>query len=385
MKQRVSFQLNRRKWLLASAATLAGCGGGGSNLSSALPGTGGTGIGVQGTITGFGSVIVNGKKFDDHAANIYMDGVASSSTELRIGMVANISGSLDAGSAAGTASRIDVWSIASGLPLSVDVNGSSFQLAGMTFSTDVSTTYEGVASLSAITSSTPVTVWGVQTSANGSNRLATRIKVLASTPASIVSTGLLNTNASGNSLNGMPLNGISLSGFSNGQLVRVTGAFDNSGNLTVSSAIAFGTEKLIPLSGNVEIEGAVTSVVDASHFSIGSIAVNASGISLSGMTQSISVGTFLEVSGLINGATLTAVELSVHGTNAAIQVDITGNVDTFNSVSDFTVRGQKCDASNAIVQSGSLDSLRSGTKVHLTGPSEGDEVLRVQYLSVGVP
>ena len=59
---------------------------------SSLPGTGGTGIYAQGSIWGFGSVRVNGIKFDDTAATVQIDGQAGKSSDLRLGMVAGIQG-----------------------------------------------------------------------------------------------------------------------------------------------------------------------------------------------------------------------------------------------------------------------------------------------------
>lgn len=94
--------LSRPQWrvLLAQAATtallLAGCGGGGD---ASGPSTGGTGTMppassfAAGTITGFGSVIVNGVRFDDSRATVTDDdGNAASSASLKLGMSAEVHG-----------------------------------------------------------------------------------------------------------------------------------------------------------------------------------------------------------------------------------------------------------------------------------------------------
>jgi hypothetical protein len=383
MKRLANNKLSRRQWLLAGAATLAGCGGGGTNTSGALPGTGGTGIGVQGTISGFGSVIVNGTKYDDRTASIYLNGSTARSTELRIGMVANISGSLDSATNLGTANRIDVWSVASGPLKLADVVGSTFQMVGMRFTADQSTAFEGLVGLASITADTAVTVWGIQTSADGRNWLATRIKALSSTPSVIVTSGPLS--AADGAVNGMTLSGAQLTGYADRQMVRVEGVLDSTaGVLTVSKLTALGADRLIPLSATVEVEGVVTRVTDANHFAVGTITVNATGAAKSGSNQAIIEGIVLEVSGVMQSGVLIANELRVQSPNEVMQVEITGTVDSFNSVSDFTVRGQKCDASNAVLQSGLLANLQVGTKVHLSGPSEGDDVLHVQFIAVNV-
>jgi len=385
MKSPDGVKLSRRKWLLATAATLTGCGGGGINIGAVLPGTGGTGIGVQGTITGFGSVIVNGTKFDDHSAGIYLDGSLARTTDLRIGMVANISGSLDAGATVGTASRVEVWSVASGLLHSANITGATFQLIGMQFVCDTSTAFEGVAGLSSITSDTFITVWGIQTSADALSWLATRIKVNTAPSNQVVTTtGLFR--ASGNTVNGMQLVGSVFAGVADGQLIRVTGTLDSTAHiLSVVSSAPFGADQLLPLTGNVEIEGAATRVTDNNHFAVGTIPVDATNADRGGNTQSISAGTFLEVTGVVQGGILLASKLEIQSASNAMQVDITGTIETFTSISDFVVRGQKCDASTASLQSGSLANLRAGTKVRVTGASGGDEVLRVQSLAIDVP
>ena len=383
MKKLDSFSFSRRRLLLAGAATLTGCGGG-SNLSGLLPGTGGTGIGVQGTISGFGSVIVKGTKYDDRTASIFLDGTASASSNLRIGMVANISGSLDSGTSTGTANRIDIWSIASGPLRFVDVVGASFQMVGMQFTTDSSTAFEGITSLSAITTDIAVTVWGLQTSSDGRNWLATRIKAIGATSTAIVTTGLLNPVAG--TLNGYALTGASLSGYSDGQLVRAEGLLDNgTGVLTARTLTALGAEKLLSLSGKVELEGAVTRVIDSNHFALGTVTVDTTGIAGSSAISAINVGTLVEVSGVMQQGGLKASEMTIQGASEVMQIDITGTVELFNDISDFTVRGQRCDASSAAVQTGMISNMHLGSKVHVSGPTTGDEVLKVQYISVDVP
>ena len=66
--------VSRRSCLALALTALAGCGGGGGGASASLPGTGGTGIYAQGSIAGFGSVIVNAVRYDDTRASVSIDG-----------------------------------------------------------------------------------------------------------------------------------------------------------------------------------------------------------------------------------------------------------------------------------------------------------------------
>lgn len=104
--------MKRGKWggtvsfaILLSWALFSGCGGG---TVVAGGGTGGTGISV-GSITGFGSIFVNGIEFDDTGAVVVIDNTAGHTPEeLRLGMRVQISGNFDYLAGSGTADRIEV-------------------------------------------------------------------------------------------------------------------------------------------------------------------------------------------------------------------------------------------------------------------------------------
>ena len=90
----------------AAAMIMAACGGSDSSSpppdGSIQPGTMST---VVGTISGFGSVIVNGVKFDDSSAAVTMDGAVATRDRLRVGMVVQIRGRIRA-DGTGTADSI---------------------------------------------------------------------------------------------------------------------------------------------------------------------------------------------------------------------------------------------------------------------------------------
>ncbi len=91
-----------KRWLLCAplALALAACGGGGSDSGGGIDGTGGGG-GVDGTgmafgtITGFGSVFVNGIEFSTSNSTIRLDDNSVSQADLRVGMVVRVDGSID--------------------------------------------------------------------------------------------------------------------------------------------------------------------------------------------------------------------------------------------------------------------------------------------------
>ena len=72
---------HRRNIIAAVACLLAACGGGGGGGVSTTDAT------VIGPITGFGSVMVNGIRFDDDNAVITIEDAIQARDQLRLGMV----------------------------------------------------------------------------------------------------------------------------------------------------------------------------------------------------------------------------------------------------------------------------------------------------------
>ena len=89
----------------AIALTLVACGGSGS--SGGVAGIGGSGFISSGSVTGFGSVFVNGVKFETGSATFDIDDSGSGSQDdLAIGMVVKVNGSINDDGVTGTATSI---------------------------------------------------------------------------------------------------------------------------------------------------------------------------------------------------------------------------------------------------------------------------------------
>jgi hypothetical protein len=90
MRSAILTLLSALFWLVLTVVItllLVSCGGGGGSSSSlADGGTEGTGI-SHGSITGFGSIFVNGSRLDISGASITVDGTAASENDLKLGMV----------------------------------------------------------------------------------------------------------------------------------------------------------------------------------------------------------------------------------------------------------------------------------------------------------
>lgn len=175
-------------WLLAT-----GCSGGES----------GTGLGGSsspklfiGSITGFGSVYVNGIKFDTSAANIRVNETGATEQDLSLGMVVAVVGSTDADQSFGKAEEIYFESDINGIVISNDMN-STLNVMGQTVSYDEDTVFESaidtVSSIAAVAPDSMVEVSGYRT---GDNKIyATQLNLIdtAYTPGEILTVhGIVN-------------------------------------------------------------------------------------------------------------------------------------------------------------------------------------------------
>ena len=119
---------------------LAGCGGVGQDGTGAAPEAQTTGV-----ISGFGSVIVGGTRFDVSGAQISIDGTAGATqADLRVGMVVSVTGSLNADGTSGSARQLTYESLLRG---SIDDAPAStiLRVLGQRVQIDPTTVFSGAA------------------------------------------------------------------------------------------------------------------------------------------------------------------------------------------------------------------------------------------------
>ena len=394
LRKNLNSPLNRRSWLALAVASLTGCGGGasssssGGSISAGAPGTGGTGqyamLYSQGSITGFGSVIINNIKFDDGLAGVQLDGVAAVSADLRLGMVAAVQGQRSASAAAGTASRIEVWSVAQGrVTQLLTAGGTEFIVAGMTVQTDSATVFDGVSSAAQLALGSSVAVWGLQASADGTHWKATRVALASA--ATEVSTGLVSVSGLQRQLNGLALSGAAADSLSAGQLVRVQGTLSADGRSVAVERVTLLGAGLVGAQpeGEIEIEGFVTSTPANGRFMLGSIEVDTRSAVYSPAGASVVLGARVEVYGAWQAGVLKATKVELETEDSLHAVEIEAPIEQFTSLADFVLRGQRCDASSAILSHGTAADLRVGLKVKVQGAKAGGDVLIVTEMEIG--
>ena len=341
-RKKLNTDLTRRHWMVLATSALTGCGGGGGGVSIAgAPGTGGTGI-YQGSITGFGSVIVNGVTYDNSKAVMRLNDVVVPQDTLRLGMVATVRGDRVAGATLGTASRIDVWSIAQGQVS--EAGDGHFTVAGMTIQTSATTWFYGFTTNVSPLNGDYVSVWGLQKDAEGKTWTASCVE-MSRAAADAVSSGLVKVEDGKRTLNELDLIGDVANGLAEDVLVRVQGTWLPDGSLTVASSQSIDNAVVASSQDEVEIEGLVTTTPTATGFMLGSITVDASPSLYSPLGAAITVGSRVEVYGSWQSGVLKAskVELEDASTQSSVEIKAPlqdGSVDWEN----FLLQGQLCNA-----------------------------------------
>jgi Domain of unknown function (DUF5666) len=375
--------------LAALAYFVSGCGGG----TGGGVGVGGTGntstsavsssaVTVNGPITGFGSVIVAGVRFDDSAATVQRDAGTITSTNLRLGMTVELSGSKSADGLTGTASQIRVFSELKGPAQAVQPASNTLTLLGSTIRIDASTVFDGVTGLAGIRGGDIVEAFGFR-NLTSQEVLATRIEAQrpsnASAPVPVWLNGSVqNLNVANKTftLNNQTVQytGATVSGtLADGVMVRVGGTATSGTNVVVTATTVSVKSATLADSQELEFEGIVTEFSSRAKFKLNGISVDASSSALpAAQVALLANGVRCEVSGKVSQSVVRATDLSCWaGGGSGTTYEVSGTVSAFVSAANFTVRNQVIDASAASFSSGKIADLAVGAKVEVKGPIVG--------------
>ena len=310
--------LNRRQTLLAllGAAGLSACGGGGSDgVASggsggvASVGGGGTGSFAVGPITGLGSIIVNGVRYDDSSASISNDDSSFRREDLRLGMVVAVQGS-PAVNGQSTATRIVLGAELVGPITSKTADG--FEVLGQTVSVTANTFYDPSISggLAGLTVGQAVEVHGIADPATNSikatyverksspseYRIQGRITAHDAT-AKTFSIGSLQLDYSATATSDVRVTPAV------GTLVRVRLGTTAAGSGAYPvTRIRKPEDSFSGFSGEVEFKGTITAFTSPTRFSVNDLPVDASSATFPKGTGGVVAGAFVEIKGsLVNG------------------------------------------------------------------------------------
>jgi len=388
---------------LLIALGIPACGGGGGSAAS-LAGIGGTGITSTGTITGFGSIFVNGVEYQSGSANVTIDGTSANDTALKLGMVVTVKGSIDSSGTRGTADSIMNSAELKGpitAPPLTDPNNmqrKTLTVMGKSVIVDaVSTTFDGNFTFNTIAQNNVVEVNGF-IDANGA-LLATRIEkkgdfststiveakgnISAFCPPTIIPCtsfsldNVLTVNYDPTTLDLASLN--ILQKLTTGSLVKVKGNYNSSGN-TINATKFEAEDTGIPQEdgARVELQGVISQFNSPSTvFLVNGQKVDASQAALKPTNLNLANGITVEVEGSISNGTIIASEIkgregsievrafvsAVDSTNKILQLEITSGHSV--SITVDNNQTQMEDETNQVAPKDLLTDLRTGDHLEI--------------------
>ena len=339
--------------MVGSVVQLAGCGGGGADVAGLS--SGGTGSFTSGTISGLGSIIVNGIRYDDdNATLISRDDGASFGDTLKVGMVVSIQGSSVTaaatanGTATATAYRISCGSEWEG-PVA-NITATSFDILGLTVDVLTSTVFEGAATqLSGLTPSHFVEVHGYVDQSTGRLQ-ASRVEVSNTAPTEYKLSGVVYSFDAGNrsfklgavsNVNSIRWNDNTSTptSWTDGVFVRVKMA---AATPLLATQIRLLTSPFTQLGASddhdAEIHGFISAYQSNASFTVDGIPVDASAARISGGT--LAVGRRVEIHGSVNNGILIATKVETPSDASLHEFEFHGTVSNWSaSAQTFDLHG----------------------------------------------
>jgi len=306
---------------------LSACGGGGSS-----GGISGTGI-TMGRISNFGSIIVNGVRFDvDSAAFIRDDAPATGQEEYSVGEFVVIKGNIDSSGVTGIAEEVTFTNEIEGAVTMASSDGLSLEVLGQKVITNALTVFIGLDDILGLDDIFTLTI---------------------------------------------------------GNIVEVSGIKDANGGIQATSIKLKEKDFVLGTSEN-ELKGIVSNLdTTAKTFTINDIIIDYFGATFEGFgSQVLMDGLFVEVESgsMIIGNVLVADKIELEDENTEIdedtEVKIEGLITRFNSVTDFDVNGFTVTTNQDTEYSdGSINDLAVGAMIEIEGEAGSTGVIVAESIS----
>ena len=372
--------------LLAAAAALVACGGG-SGMSSTTP-PGSAKLMARGTITGFGSIYVNGVHFKTTSATIRKNGQVVAQSALKVGEIARIKGSKNTSDGTGNADSVDVDENVVGPIATIDTTLNTLTVLGQTVKIDAGTSFSSdvqPADITGLKVADFVEVSGL-TAADGSIT-ATRIgrEASAGTLQVLGTVASADTVAHTFMINALIVNysAANLTGFTSGQpangdLVEVQGTTSGTTTLTATRVDKQMSDQ--EQAGNhedMQHEGLITRFASATDFDVAGEPVTTTSATVyrNGMEADLALNVKVEVEGSLNSSNVLVADVVSFHHNGGVELQST--VTAVNATAGtLTVLGVEItvtsstrleDRSSAQVEMFSLSNISVGDTVDVHG------------------
>jgi len=375
-------------FLAAAAALVVACGGGG--MSSGTNPTGNAPVIATGTITGFGSIYVNGVHFKTTSAAIRKNGQVVAQSALKVGEIARIKGSKNASDGTGNADIVDVDENVAGSIATIDTTNNTFTVLGQTVKID------GGTSLSSDVQPADITGLKVADFVEVSGLAAADGTITATRIQRDSSSGMLqvlgtvasvNTAAHTFTINALIVNysSANLTGFTSGapandDVVEVQGTTFDSATTTLTATHVDKQMSDVEEAGgqgDMEREGLITRFASATDFDVESEPVTTTSATVyrNGTSADLALNVKVEVEGTVDSSNVLVADVVSFHRNGGVELQSTVTaVDTMAGT--LTVLGVPItvtsstrleDRSSAQVEMFSLSNVSVGDTVDVRG------------------
>ena len=352
-----------QKILLVTLATaalslLSGCGGGGGSDSGVSPpeptptpppdgGIGRNGVAV-GPIANFGSIIVNGVRYDTSTASFSINDTVGTQDDLRVGQIVTVTGTIDDNGTTGDADTVTFDDSVKGPVESIDIVNGQLVVLGQIVLVRPETSFDDsftTPSLEGVSVGQIVEISG-QIDANG-NVVATRIEPKPAGTQFEVHGTVSNLDAANLRFNINNLvvdySGAALDNFPGGQIgngdfVEAKGMSLNAANELVATQVEL--ESLLPGATDgdrIEIEGFITDFVSAQDFHVAGLPVSTTAATtfVGGAAADLGLNVKVEAEGDFDAnGVLVATKVDIRRSKA---VRMTANADSVNAANNSLV------------------------------------------------
>jgi len=376
---------------VVSAAVLVACGGGGGGDSAtqapaATQPSASTASVVEGTITGFGSVIIDGQRFDDSLAKVLFANNPDAQTagtlgDLHTGM------RVHADVKDGALQNLVVNFALVGTVGAVDTTAGTLNVFGQTIKTTTTgqlpTVFDGFSSLSQLAMGDLVKVSGTVASdgsitatrierklKDGSEllRISGPVQNLDTTAKTFTLVGNATVTVSYADAKLLPTGAV----IENGKLVSVVSAnapAASGGKTVLSASVVEIKARKLPDSSDTTVGGPINDFQSLASMRIGDVQVDASAATLKDGTVAADVvnGAQAQAHGTVKDGVMKADSLRVFKNDTALKAQLVGQITDYVSLANFTLRGTVVDASAAKFTQGSAADLAAGAWVQVTG------------------
>lgn len=361
-----------------AAVVLAGCGG--------QSNTGSTGTGTpapvvvptvaSGPITSLGPLGVAGVQLTDEGTQVQLNTAnARPSSDLRLGMLADADGQVTPSTGEGVASTAVAQSVVIGPVAAIDSARRSLQVLASPVRADQNTLLENFERFDQLSVGDRVEVFGLRLP-GAEGVLATRVILREPSPAiellgtisaidmgsftaqgvRIVTSNAQFTNPRGTDFSPAP------PPIGVGSLVRVRGAFDAASRVVTASLVVAGLEPVRSEGKLAYVDGFVLAQGAATRFQVGDVAVDTTDVA-----TPLAVGMRVRLRGRMQAGVLRVDQVALVAADARIDYVLEGPISGFVSTADFRVRGERVDASSAVILGGPPSALAEGARARVKG------------------